>query len=52
MVTEASGANTSYIYDGFGNLSSVVQAGVSGESPRARSFSFDGLGTPPLSKQS
>lgn len=34
---------TDYVYDGFGNLLSVVQKGVSGEAPRTRAFTYNNL---------
>lgn len=43
-VAEAGGEQTSYSYDGLGNLTSVVQYGVGvSDTPRARSFQYDSL---------
>ncbi len=40
---EANNATTTYTYDGFDNLTSVSQPGISGEAARIRSFTYDGL---------
>lgn len=42
-VQEATGAKTRYSYDGFDNLTGVLQEGVAGETSRSRSFTYDGL---------
>jgi RHS repeat-associated protein len=42
-VVEPTGASTGYIYDALGNLRTVNQFGVSGETPRTRSFTYDSL---------
>jgi RHS repeat-associated protein len=42
-VVEPNGASTGYIYDTLGNLKTVNQLGVSGETPRSRSFTYDSL---------
>jgi len=42
-VVESTGATTSYSYDAPGNLWTVNQQGVSGETPRVRSFTYDSL---------
>ncbi len=42
-VVEPGNLQTSYSYDGLGNLSNVTQTGVSGEIPRTHSFSYDSL---------
>jgi len=34
---------TNYTYDGFGDLNAVAQLGKSGDTPRARTFKYDGL---------
>ena len=43
-VTEPGNLATAYSYNALGDLTSVVQSGLSGETPRTRSFSYDGLG--------
>jgi YD repeat-containing protein len=35
--------NTAYSYDGLGNLTTVTQSGISGESARVRTFTYDSL---------
>ena len=42
-VTEAGGQVTQYQYDVLGNLSTVVQNGIAGDSPRNRAFTYDSL---------
>lgn len=42
-VQEPTGASTTYIYSALGNLNSITQSGVSGETPRGRSFGYDSL---------
>jgi RHS repeat-associated protein len=42
-VVEPSGAKTGYIYDALDNLLTVNQNGVSGDTPRTRSFTYDSL---------
>ena len=42
-VVEPTGASTGYGYDASDNLTGVNQVGVSGETPRARSFVYDSL---------
>ena len=42
-VVEPSGASTGYVYDALNNLLTVNQNGVSGETPRVRSFTYDSL---------
>lgn len=42
-VTEPNGALTNYVYDVLDNLSSVNHVGVSGETPRIRTFTYDSL---------
>lgn len=42
-VAEPGGTNTAYTYDGLDNLLSATQTGVSGETSRIRTFSYDSL---------
>lgn len=42
-VTEPGARVTNYTYNGFSDLTSVAQLGVSGETPRTRSFTYDSL---------
>jgi RHS repeat-associated protein len=42
-VVEPNGASTGYVYDALNNLLTVNQSGVSGETPRVRSFTYDSL---------
>jgi RHS repeat-associated protein len=42
-VVEPSGATTTYAYNALGNLTTITQNGVSGETPRIRGFVFDSL---------
>jgi RHS repeat-associated protein len=42
-VVEPTGASTGYVYDGLGNLKTITQNGVSGETPRIRGFVYDSL---------
>lgn len=42
-VVEPTGASTGYAYDALGNLNTITQHGVSGETPRTRSFVYDSL---------
>jgi len=42
-VVEPTAALTGYTYDALDNLRTVTQSGVSGETPRTRSFSYDAL---------
>jgi len=42
-VTEPGGAITYYTYDALNNLTNVQSAGVSGDTPRTRIFSYDSL---------
>jgi RHS repeat-associated protein len=42
-VIEPTGASTKYSYDGLGNLLTVNQLGVTGDTPRIRSFTYDSL---------
>lgn len=42
-VFEPGNLHTTYIYSALGNLLSLTQNGVSGESPRSRSFTYDSL---------
>jgi RHS repeat-associated protein len=43
-VVEPGNLQTGYSYNALGNLLSVTQTGVSGETPRSRSFTYDSLG--------
>jgi RHS repeat-associated protein len=42
-VVEPGGASTDYSYDALGNMISVQQWGIAGESPRTRRFKYDAL---------
>ncbi|WP_216843106.1 hypothetical protein, partial [Granulicella sp. S190] len=42
-VSEPTGASTGYVYDALSNLRTVNQNGVSGDTARVRSFSYDSL---------
>lgn len=42
-VVEPGSLSTDYTYDNLGNLQSVNQKGASGDTPRARNFSYDSL---------
>ena len=42
-ILEPNGASTGYGYDALGNLQTVNQLGVAGDTPRTRNFVYDGL---------